>query len=80
MPELKLARLPDRTPVKIAIVIPPTLNSRLSAYAEAYQKAYGDDEKVSVLIPFMLEQFLNGDRQFKNLGKAPRRGRKGANS
>lgn len=77
MSELKLARLPDRTPVKIAIVVPPTLNSRLGAYAEAYKKTYGDEEKVSDLIPFMLEQFLDGDRQFKNIGKAPRGSRKG---
>lgn len=65
MPELKLARLPDRKPVKISITVSPILNQKLGAYAEAYKGAYGDDEKVSDLIPYMLEQFLNGDRQFK---------------
>lgn len=65
MPELKLAKLPDRKPVKIAITVSPNLNQKLGAYAEAYKGAYGDEEKVSDLIPFILEQFLDGDRQFR---------------
>lgn len=78
MPELKLARLPNRTPVKILIQVSPMLEERLGAYADAYKQAYGDDEKVSDLIPYMLEQFLNGDRQFKSLVRSPRGSRKGA--
>ena len=78
MPELKLARLPDRKPVKIAISVNPVLNQRLDAYAEAYKGVYGDEEKVSDLIPYMLEQFLNGDRQFKNLGRPGKRQRREA--
>lgn len=74
MSELKLAKLPDRKPVKIAITISPNLNKKLDAYADAYKGAYGDEEKVTDLIPFMLEQFLDGDRGFK--GK--RRARKSA--
>lgn len=77
MRELKLARLPDRTPVKIPIVVSPLLNQKLAAYAGAYKEAYGDDEKVADLIPFILEQFLNGDRQFKNIGRTPRSRRNG---
>ena len=65
---MKLNKLPDRTPVKIAITVNPDLNQRLSAYADAYKKEYGEDEKVSELIPFMLDQFLAGDRKFR--GKA----------
>jgi len=71
MPELKLAKLPDRKPVKIAITVSPNLNQKLEAYAEAYKGVYGDEEKVSDLIPYMLEQFLDGDRQFS--GKRRRR-------
>jgi hypothetical protein len=65
MADLKLARLPDRTPVKIPIAVSPILNQRLAAYAGAYKEAYGEDEKVADLIPFMLEQFLDADRSFK---------------
>ncbi|MBU6445551.1 MAG: DUF2274 domain-containing protein [Alphaproteobacteria bacterium] len=34
MPELKLAKLPDRTPVKITITVPPDLNAALNQYAD----------------------------------------------
>lgn len=71
MSELKLAKLPDRKPVKIAITVSPNLNKKLDAYADAYKGTYGAEERVSDLIPFMLEQFLDGDRQFS--GKRRRR-------
>jgi hypothetical protein len=64
MPELKLGKLPDRKPVKITIMASATLDKKLHSYAEAYRAAYGEDEKVGDLIPFMLEQFLDGDRGF----------------
>ena len=80
MAELKLAKLPDRTPVKIAIQVNPTLNQKLGAYAAAYKQTYGDDEKVCDLIPFMLEKFLEGDRQFRTFGRTTRRPRKSANA
>lgn len=76
MPELKLSKLPDRNPVKIAIVVNPALNQKLGAYADAYKDAYGAEEKVSELIPYMLEQFLEGDRQFKTMARTPKRQRK----
>ncbi len=61
---LKLAKLPDRTPVRIAINVSPALNRDLAAYAEVYRQAYGSAESVGDLIPFMLEAFLSGDRGF----------------
>jgi len=36
MPELKLARLPDRTPVKLTISVLPDLHQRLGDYAALY--------------------------------------------
>ena len=64
MPELKLGRLPDRKPVKITINVSAALHKKLHSYAEAYRAAYGEDEKVNELIPFILDQFLDGDRGF----------------
>jgi hypothetical protein len=64
MPELKLAKLPDRTPVKLAIVVTPDLHQALTEYAEIYRETYGEAEKVTNLIPFMLRSFLDGDRGF----------------
>ena len=69
MPNLKLAKLPDRTPVKITIAVSPELNKSLGAYANAYREAYGESEKINDLIPFMLECFLALDRNFARLRK-----------
>lgn len=65
MPELKLAKLPDRTPVKISISINPDIYAALTAYAEAYQAAYGSAETVAELIPYMLEAFVESDSAFR---------------
>lgn len=62
--ELKLAKLPDRTPVKIAITVKPDLNLALRRYAEFYRQSYGEEESVAELIPYMLESFLESDRGF----------------
>jgi hypothetical protein len=64
MMELKLAKLPDRTPVKVTICVPPDLHQALAAYAEMYREAYGEAEPVQELIPAMLASFLASDRSF----------------
>ena len=35
---LKLAKLPDRTPVRLILNVSPDLNRALTAYAEAYRQ------------------------------------------
>ncbi|MDE2184220.1 MAG: DUF2274 domain-containing protein [Alphaproteobacteria bacterium] len=75
MPNLKLAKLPDRKPVKITITVSAELNASLQAYAATYRETYGDAEEVSELIPYMVEQFLAADRAFAKSQKgiqAPR--------
>ncbi|HEV2561723.1 MAG TPA: DUF2274 domain-containing protein [Rhizomicrobium sp.] len=63
--DLKLAKLPDRTPVKIAITVRPQLGAKLNLYAELYNALYpGDGETIANLIPYMLENFLEADRNF----------------
>ena len=64
MTDIKLARLPDRIPIKLAIAIPPNLHRDLADYAAAYKAAYGDEQPVAELIPHMLEAFLASDRGF----------------
>jgi hypothetical protein len=61
---LKLAKLPDRTPVKITFAATPDLNQALHAYAELYRETYGEAEPVPELIPHMLERFLRSDPAF----------------
>lgn len=64
MADLKLPKLPDRTPVRITFSAMPDLSAALNAYADAYEAAYGRREAVSDLIPFMLDSFLASDRKF----------------
>lgn len=64
MAELKLARLPDRTPVKLAISVMPDLRAALVDYAALYEEAYGEKASVADLVPAMLEAFLASDRAF----------------
>lgn len=64
MNALRLAKLPDRTPVKLSISVLPELHQRLTDYAAAYAKHYGCEEPVVELIPAMLAAFLDSDREF----------------
>jgi len=64
MPDLKLPKIPDRTPVKMTIQLLPDLADALQQYAAAYEQAYGKAETVAELIPFMLAAFLESDRAF----------------
>lgn len=64
MTDIKLARLPDRTPTKLTINVAPDLHRDLTAYAAAYKSAYGEEQAVADLIPHMLSAFLASDRGF----------------
>lgn len=67
--DLKLAKIPDRKPVKIALEIMPDLDEALARYAVAYEETYGKKEDAAHLIPFMLWAFLESDREFMRRGK-----------
>jgi hypothetical protein len=69
MSELKLGKLPDRTPVRITITVSPDLNQALRDYAAIYRTTYGGAESVADLIPFMLGAFLESDRGFAKARK-----------
>jgi len=71
MTNLKLAKLPDRTPTRITITVNADLNQALCDYQRLYAATYGASEKIADLIPFMLEAFLDSDRAF---AKARRQG------
>ena len=64
MGELRLAKLPDRRPVKLSIHVSPELHRALTEYAGAYEQAYGQPEPLTELIPAMLASFLESDRGF----------------
>jgi hypothetical protein len=77
MPDLKLAKLPDRTPVKLSITMTPELHNALADYAAIYNDAYGQSEPPAELVPHMLAAFLASDRGFakarEGLANAERR-------
>ena len=64
MAGLKLAKLPERTPVKLTVNVAPELHAALVTYAELYAETYGGEEPVAELVPAMLASFLESDREF----------------
>ncbi|MCS3448637.1 MULTISPECIES: DUF2274 domain-containing protein [Bradyrhizobium] len=70
---MKLAKLPDRTPVRMNLVLAPSLAKRLREYADFYAETYGSKEEVAELIPFMLEAFLDSDADYKSRQKDDKR-------
>ena len=70
MGDIKLGRLPDRTPVKLALSVSPELHRSLSDYADFYDEAYGEAKPLGDLVPAMLEGFLAGDRAFQRRQRA----------
>jgi hypothetical protein len=65
MVELKLGKLPDRTPLKLSISIRPALHRALEDYARLYEQVHGAPEPIVELIPAMLESFLDSDKAFR---------------
>jgi hypothetical protein len=71
MADLKLPRLPDRTPIKLTITLTPDLKKLLDAYLALYQTIHEDrDAGLGDIIPAMLEHFLAGDRAFAKARKS----------
>lgn len=64
MVSIRLGKIPDRVPVRLALTLPPDLHQALLDYAALYREAYGDAETVPELVPWMLRAFLETDRAF----------------
>ena len=62
MAELRIAKLPDRNPVKLTIAVMPDLHDALQDYAKLYAETYGQADAMVDLIPAMLGAFLEGDQ------------------
>ena len=65
MTDLKLPKLPDRTPVKFSITVGPELANTLRDYRDLYQATYGATEDIAELIPYMLAAFIESDAGFR---------------
>lgn len=64
MTALKLRKLPERAPIRLTVALTPELHRLLGDYAAVYGETYGQEESVADLIPFMLQSFVEGDRDF----------------
>ena len=65
MSDLKLSKLPDRSPLKLSLSISFDLNQALQEYGRLYAITYGQTEPITELIPAMLTSFLEGDHTFQ---------------
>ena len=71
MTNLKLAKLPDRTPTRITITVSADLNQALCDYQKLYAATYGASEKIADLIPSCSKPSSTA------IALSPRRGRRG---
>jgi hypothetical protein len=69
MADLRIAKLPDRNPVKLTIAVMPELHDALQDYAKLYAETYGQADAMVDLVPAMLASFLEGDREFQKARK-----------
>jgi len=65
MTGLKIKKIPDRTPVKITLSLPPEIYSDLLIYAEIYQKEHGSVETPQILAVQMITAFIQSDSGFR---------------
>lgn len=69
MAELRIAKLPDRNPVKLTIAVMPDLHDSLQDYVKLYAETYGQADAMVDLIPAILTAFLEGDREYQKARK-----------
>ncbi|MGB3456513.1 MAG: DUF2274 domain-containing protein [Litorimonas sp.] len=68
-PSLRIAKLPDLTPVKMTIHVEPETYRMLEDYAQLYAQSYGEEVAAGTLVPSMLASFLASDSGFKKARK-----------
>ena len=69
-PALRIAKLPDLTPVKMTIQVEPEVHRMLEDYAALYAQSYGEKVAPASLVPSMLASFLASDKGFKKARKS----------
>ena len=64
MPELRLGKLPNRTPVKMTITVMPDYDEALRDYAAIHSAQHGVESTPADIASGMVEQFILNDREF----------------
>jgi len=68
-PTLRIAKLPNLTPVKLTLSLEPEVHQMLEDYAKIYGNSYGETVKPAELVPYMIAGFLATDNGFKRARK-----------
>ncbi|MBN8748741.1 MAG: DUF2274 domain-containing protein [Variovorax sp.] len=63
--KLRLGPLPKLESTKLTFACSASLRADLHRYAALHAQTYGEAVDAVILIPFMLEAFMAGDRGFK---------------
>ena len=63
--KLRLGPLPTQASVKLTFTCPTSLRADLDKYAALHAQTYGEAVDAAVLIPYILEAFMAGDRGFR---------------
>lgn len=71
MPDLRLGKLPNRTRAKLVLDLWPELDDRLKQYAALHAQRYGEDVSVADIAPYMLDEFMESDREFQKVLRTP---------
>jgi len=69
-PTLRIAKLPNLTPVKLTVTLDPEVLQMLEDYARIYGDSYGEAVKPAELVPAMIAGFLATDNGFKRARRA----------
>lgn len=70
MPDLRLGRLPNRTPAKLTLTLWNALDEHLRLYAELHSAQTGVEVSAADIAPQMLADYLEADREFAKILKA----------
>jgi hypothetical protein len=65
--KLRLGPLPRTNVVKLTITVSAQVKTTLDRYASFHSQLHGESVDALVLIPHMLESFIENDRGFKSL-------------
>ena len=69
-PTLRIAKLPNLTPVKLTVSLEPEVHQMLEDYAKIYGDSYGETVNPAELVPSMIAGFMAMDNGFKRARKA----------
>ena len=69
-PTLRIAKLPDLTPVKLTVSLEPEIHKMLEDYARIYSDSYGESVRLAELVPSIIAGSLATDNGFKRARKA----------